>query len=391
MFGRGYRFPSRDFDWQRFRRLSVVLSVALAAIAVQVNPSRACASEIVYEDREVYDLFTVDPETKELTRLTSTERILEATPKWSPDRTRIAFWNRSGGDALFVMNADGSGRARLTNSMKADGGVDVPASGAEIISDFDWSPDGSRLVYAHNAYSAGCYYIRERGFVATVAPDGSDRQVLTGNQATFEAPKWSPDGTKVAVVRKKNRRPMLPALITMNPDGTDKRVIFKARDQYDWIDFEWSADGQELVFSLEGFRYGDSDIFRVDADGGTPQRLTDFAGEDIEPQWSPDGRFISYLSSRGRSEENEYSFDLMLIAADGSGKQRLLDNLVAVTDHGQGSYDWSPDSQSIVYERFTPVDRGYQYEWLDLFVVDVTTGETSPLVQEPGEQILPDW
>lgn len=60
-------------------------------------------------------------------------------------------------------------------------------------------------------------------------------------------------------------------------------------------------------------------------------------------------------------------------------------------DHGQGSYDWSSDSQSLIYERFTPVDRGYQYEWLDLFTVDAMTGETNAIVQEPGEQILADW
>ena len=375
----------------RVRRLSVVLAVAVAGIAVQVSPSRACASEIVYEDRRVNDLFTVDPETTTITRLTSTEAFLEAGPAWSPDRTRIAFWNLSGAKALFVMNADGSDRMRLTNSMEEDGGVVVPRGGTEIIYDFDWAPDGSRLVYAHNAYSGGCYFIRERGFVATVAPDGSDRHVLTGTQATFSEPRWSPDGTRIAVVRTGNRRPMLPTLITMNPDGTDKRRIFQARDADQWIDFEWSFDGRELVFSLDGIGYAMPDIFRVAAEGGDPQKLTRFAGEDIDPQWSPDGRFISYVSSRGRSDANDYSYDLILIPTNGSGRQVLLDNVVAVTDHGGGSYDWSPDSRSIVYERFTPDDSGYDYEWLDLFVVDVTTGETKPLVQQRGEQILPDW
>ena len=59
----------------------------------------------------------------------------DATPAWSPDGRKIAFWSgRDGNAEIYVMNADGSDQTRLTDSPEADMN---PA----------WSPDGSRITY----------------------------------------------------------------------------------------------------------------------------------------------------------------------------------------------------------------------------------------------------
>src|SRR5215207_3149738 len=64
-------------------------------------------------------------------------------PAWSPDGTKIAFTSdRSGGWALYVMNATGSGVRRLTAQLPPDG-----EGAASFAGDLKWSPDGTKIAY----------------------------------------------------------------------------------------------------------------------------------------------------------------------------------------------------------------------------------------------------
>src|SRR5262249_43001268 len=97
-------------------------------------------------------------------------------PAWSPDGAQIAY---SDGSDIFVENLDGSDRRRLTN----DGNYnDVPV----------WSPDDKWIAFVH-------YPPRETmdgSRIPLVRPDGSERVGLAaGNGA--DGPDWSPDGTKI--------------------------------------------------------------------------------------------------------------------------------------------------------------------------------------------------
>ena len=47
----------------------------------------------------------------------------------------------------------------------------------------------------------------------------------------------------------------------------------------------WSTDGQKIVFRSN--RDGKSQIYVIDSDGGNTTRLTNFAGNDTEPDWGP--------------------------------------------------------------------------------------------------------
>ena len=140
-----------------------------------------------------------------VTPLTSSWESDEHLPRWSPDGSKIAFIRQLYSDSsdpplycdvvpcptdLFVMNADGTGAQTI-----GDGGID----------DFDWAPDGSKIVYS------------QAGELWTIRPDGTQNMQLTSTAsgpASSEAhPVWSPDGTKIAFQSGSH-------LFVMNADGT---------------------------------------------------------------------------------------------------------------------------------------------------------------------------
>jgi TolB protein len=84
---------------------------------------------------------------------------------------------------------------------------------------------------------------------------------------------------------------------------------------------------------------GRNHIFRLDLASGRVTQLTSGANHhDQHPKWSPDGRRISFVSSRAGS------FDLWVMNADGSNPERL-------TDHPANDYDpiWTPDGQAMIF------------------------------------------
>ena len=83
---------------------------------------------------------------------------------------------------------------------------------------------------------------------------------------------------------------------------------------------------------------GDGDIFSLSGRGGRARALTRGKADDGDPAWSPDGRFIAFVRSRGGV------YDLYVMRADGRDPRRL-----SRLDHSAGSPAWSPDGQSIAF------------------------------------------
>jgi dipeptidyl aminopeptidase/acylaminoacyl peptidase len=114
-----------------------------------------------------------------------------------------------------------------------------------------------------------------------------------------------------------------------------------------------SPDGAFVLFTVRQWESSSKEpqkkeartqIWRVSTTSGAPARqLTwDEAGAS-RPAWSPDGRYISFLSTRGASADDRRA-QLWVMRADGGEAWKLTDSKEAIT-----AYAWSPDSRRIAY------------------------------------------
>jgi len=105
-----------------------------------------------------------------------------------------------------------------------------------------------------------------------------------------------------------------------------------------WMSVDISPDGRQLAFDLLG------DLYSMSVGGGTARPLTHGLPFDSQPTYSPDGRWIAFLSDRSGAE------NVWLIRPDGSDARQVSfqdDDSVLV------SPAWSPDGKSIYVSRYS--------------------------------------
>lgn len=127
--------------------------------------------------------------------------------------------------------------------------------------------------------------------------------------------------------------------------------------------YEIAPDGKRALFSARG------DLFTVPAKYGPTRNLTTSPGaHDRSPKWSPDGKWIAFISDMSGEDE------IYLIPSNGSGKA------VAVTTNGNNCkywLTWSPDSKKILWS-----DRAQRLQF-----VDIDSKKVSVVAQSPAWEI----
>lgn len=263
-------------------------------------------------------------------------------PRWSPDRTQIAFEKskRLRVTALFVANKDGSNRHRLvqfTRGFYNEG--------------FDWSPDGTKIVYAATLNEDSPHDI----YVVDVASGESTR--LTEGAADEYEPVWSPDGTKIAyTIETPGGGPdPVPSLdiAAMDADGSNQTVL----TEHAHADHspQWAPDGSMISFISERDDDGANDpdigayfseIYVMDTAGENERRVTDHTVHKDEYEWSPDGTRFAYLGRCDNDICDDRETDVYAIDLNGSGRVNLTSN---ARFESSDDIEWSPNGRWVAY------------------------------------------
>jgi pimeloyl-ACP methyl ester carboxylesterase len=262
---------------------------------------------------------------------------------------------------VWVVNADGSGQPRRLTTAEGQ----APA----------WSPDGQQIAYSSSR--DGNYEI----WVENVDGTGTPRQI-THTENTQDgwilntSPSWSVDGKIAYVSTKDNLRTSQRDIYVANADGTGEPTrLTNTPTSNNWAP-EWSPDGKRIAFWRVQYPETcgpcDREVYvmeAVDSDGdGNGENQTNLTNDpavDYQPDWSPDGTQISFVSNR---EDGEYSLwtvpapqpassstpGVALLGAfttDAAFAQEATSGPTSVANSsGASSSDWGPST--------APVDTG---------------------------------
>ena len=250
--------------------------------------------------------------------------------KWRPGRDQLLF-NR--GSEIYLLEADGS-NMRLLVDIEADRSPDMRASsGHWPLSSFDVSPDGAFLVYDHGLSRPG---------IRLLHIDSGRTQMWNSLLGVF--PAWSPDGARLAFIRRKSgSRGNLGIWRVDRPSRDD--LAMGPSISAPWTGDEtpvWSPAGDRVAFV--GSDPDGRAIYTVGADGADVRRITDTASA---PSWSPDGSRIAFAKSDGEG------VGLYTIKADGTDLERVTTiagwSWLSPWIEWMPQVAWSPDGSSILY------------------------------------------
>ena len=151
-----------------------------------------------------------------------------------------------------------------------------------------------KLIGEKGVFSTRIAYVLKRGprFELQVADaDGFNPQAVLSSLEPIGAPKWSPDGNKIAYVSFESRK---STVIVQDLVTGQRKVVANFRG--DNTAPSWSPDGSRLAVSLS--KDDNSQIYIVPANGGEATRLMQSNAIDSGASFTPDGKDIVFFSDR---------------------------------------------------------------------------------------------
>jgi len=280
------------------------------APSVPPTPLPRFTGKIVFQERSGGRIFIVNADGTGLRQLTQ-----GLDPALSPDGTKVAFTRWEDPAAIYLINVDGTQERLLTE-------VEQPKCP-------EWSRDGTKITFTHRSGGGWVYYwdsVKEQ-LIKQEDPHWKlgVADVVTGQFTDVPcddhsfAPSWSPDGWWLVYDGEQG-------LMLTDPTGESRRwqqVSYRVRDMSpDWSaeprEDPWSAPIAYMVYHNDHW-----EIYTILPNGQGRTRLTaspmfEAPQNSVAPEWSPDGRWIAFLTDRrGR-------WEIWVMRSDGRQQQPLF-------------------------------------------------------------------
>ncbi len=300
--------------------------------AVQVSPATKkvlfnISYESVEQNRSNADLYVMNPDGSDLQRITRTAGS-ESNFVWINEGRQIAFtYAVEGVPQLFVMNADGSTRKQVT---KLEKGVEG----------FLFSPDEKKVMII-----SPIKFMREAKDLYEDLPDATGRVIddlmyKHWDQWMTEIPHpfiGDFDGNEVSNLADiMSDEPMYEA--PMRPFGGSES-------------FAWAPDSKSIIYvsrKKTGVDYAvstNSDLYLYSLEDKTTRNLTEgMMGYDTAPAYSPDGKYVAWLSMEHDGYESDKNRIFLLDTTTGEKR-----DLTADWDYTADAIAWNPDSRSLYF------------------------------------------
>ena len=352
-----------------------------------------------------------------------------SSPVWSPDGRQIAFiWDRAGVSNVYVSDLDGRARptaattysdGRISNVFFSNDGQTIyfardgdlwqlPPSGGEPrralstpLQDGDFSPSPDRTRIA---------VVRKTG-----AGHGSDLVVLTlstgaetriaHDDVNIDNPAWSPDGSQICYIGGAKLIPhdsspsysgqklifanpeYVPGMLYAVSSSGGKTAPIGTKGDYDA--FSW-VDSNRVVFARQSNQYKTRTIYVADTKDGKPKSIHEDNEEKFwslpdwetgtEPQPSPDGRWVAYLS-----DHDGWDHIYVIPSAGGTPVQITKGHFEAWRP------SWSHDSTRIAFDANEPDHPGDRRVGVATIGADPAHATIAYVTDANGTNIEPLW
>jgi TolB protein len=200
----------------------------------------------------------------------------------------------------------------------------------------------------------------------------SGRHELLGNfSGMTSAPRFSPDGTRVAMSLSQEGHTNLYEM-SVRGGGMRRLTNSPAIDTSP----SYSNDGTQVVFNSD--RGGSQQLYVMSAGGGGDRRISFGEGRYATPVWSPRGDYIAFTKFGAGS-----SFGIGVMRPDGSGERLLASGFLV-----EGP-TWAPNGRVLMYFQQQP-NSGGRAGSVTLHAIDIT-GRFERQVPTPTDASDPAW
>ena len=236
-------------------------------------------------------------------------------PEISPDGRSLLFTIRS------IVEEDKEKKYKAHIYLAREGKVKQFTSGPKGDTSPRWSPAGDRVVFMSERG-------KDRSQFYLISMDGGEAVQLSNRKEGVGEPVWSPDGKKIAFAAVEPE-PKTDGEDKDSREKSDVRVITKMR---------YKLNGRGFLPDRP------TQIYVLDVETGQIKQVTSGPYDCREPEWSPDGKHIAFVSARFEGHEFSSIRDIYIVPAEGGEMRKVTSSDVVL-----GAPSFSPDGKWIAF------------------------------------------